>query len=116
MTIDTHALAKLRDLVGGDPEDLAEFIADFSDIAPALVAEMTAGQAAQDWEKVRVAAHTLKSNAKDLGAADLSELSKTVEFRCKEGQTEGLAPLIAQIDTATQQAVAALNQIDPAAV
>jgi len=116
MTIDADALKKLLDLVGGDPADLAEFIEDFQDISPGLVADMQAGQAAGDWETVRIAAHTLKSNAKDLGAPALSELSKSLEDMCKSGATEGRGALIAKIADAQATATEALANIDPAAL
>ncbi|WP_415401742.1 Hpt domain-containing protein [Tateyamaria sp. SN3-11] len=114
MAIDHDALKKLLDIVGGDPEDLAEFIEDFIEIAPNLVAEMRDGSSAADWEKVRIAAHTLKSNAKDLGAPDLSELSKALEDQCKTGNTAESVVLIDQIAAQTTAATAGLSEIDPA--
>ncbi|WP_299590629.1 Hpt domain-containing protein [uncultured Tateyamaria sp.] len=116
MAIDQNALKKLLDLVGGDPEDLAEFIEDFLEIAPTLVADMQAGVTAQDWDKVRIAAHTLKSNAKDLGALDLSDLSKTLEAQCKAGDTDTSGALVDQIAQQSTADTAALAEIDPATI
>jgi len=116
MAIDRDALKKLLDIVGGDPEDLAEFIEDFVEIAPELVTQMRDGAASGDWEKVRIAAHTLKSNAKDLGAPDLSELSKTLEDQCKSGNTSECGSLIEQIAQQTDAATSGLSGIDPAAL
>ena len=116
MTLDLNALKKLLDLVGGDPEDLAEFIEDFQESAPSLVADMKAGQAEGDWEKVRIAAHTLKSNAKDLGAPTLSDLSKALEDTCKSGLSDGAGSLSDQISEDRTAATAALSEPDPAAL
>lgn len=116
MAIDTEALKKLLDIVGGDPDDLAEFIEDFVEIAPNLVTEMQEGSASGDWEKVRIAAHTLKSNAKDLGAPALSELSKTLEDLCKTGAAADSSALIDQIAEETTMATTALSSIDPSAL
>ncbi len=116
MAIDHAALKKLLDVVGGDPEDLAEFIEDFQEIAPSLVADMQAGKAGSDWEKVRIAAHTLKSNAKDLGALTLSDLSKTLEEHCKAGTAAESVSLIDQIAQETQDATAGLALVDPEAL
>lgn len=116
MAIDHDALKKLLDIVGGDPEDLAEFIEDFVEIAPGLVAEMRVGSDAGDWDKVRIAAHTLKSNAKDLGAPELSELSKRLEEQCKTGRTLESGDVIEQIAEHTKAATAGLSEIDPAAL
>ena len=108
IAIDHEALKKLLDIVGGDPEDLAEFIEDFLEIAPSLVEELKDGSGAGDWEKVRIAAHTLKSNAKDLGAPALSELSKALEDQCKTGATDECGPLIEQIAQESKAATAEL--------
>ena len=116
MSIDRDALKKLLDIVGGDPEDLAEFIEDFLEIAPDLVGDMKAGQSAGDWDKVRIAAHTLKSNAKDLGAPKLSELSKALEDQCKAGETAESGDLTENIEQEMTQAIAGLGDIDPSAL
>lgn len=116
MTIDLTALKKLMDLVGGEPEDLEEFIEDFSEIAPGLVADMNSGLNAQDWDKVRISAHTLKSNAKDLGAPALSKLCETLEHDCRN-QTYANAPeLISEIGSAQTTALLELAQINPAEI
>lgn len=113
MAIDHEALRKLLDIVGGDPEDLAEFIEDFLEIAPTLVTQMQEGFAAEDWDKVRIAAHTLKSNAKDLGAPALSELCKTLEDQCKANSASDSGLLIDEISEETKVATDGLAAIDP---
>ncbi|WP_424965228.1 Hpt domain-containing protein [Dinoroseobacter sp. S375] len=100
------------DLVGGDQDDLQEFVDDFSEIAPELVQQMQDGASTDDWDKVRIAAHTLKSNARDLGAADLSTLCATLEQACRAGE-HGAAPnLIAEITASQTASCAALAQCD----
>lgn len=116
MTIDVTALKKLMDLVGGEPEDLEEFIEDFTEIAPDLVADMRHGLDAQDWDKVRISAHTLKSNAKDLGAPALSKLCETLEHDCRDQAYANAPELVAEIGTAQMAALAALAQINPAEI
>ncbi len=40
--------------------------------------------AAQDWDNYRILAHGVKSTSKTIGANELSELAKTMEFAVKD--------------------------------
>lgn len=110
--IDKTALKSLMDLVGGDPEDLQEFIDDFSELAPSLAGEMRSGHTEGNWDKVRIAAHSLKSNARDLGAPELSILCETLEKKCKTEDFDNAPQLIADISVAQISACEALARID----
>jgi len=64
--IDTDVLARLRDLIGGDEEDLAELIQDFTETAPDLVDEMVASTNSGDWVALKIAATHSNQIAKTL--------------------------------------------------
>ncbi len=102
--IDIAVLARLLNVVGGDPEDLQELIEDYMEIAPGLAADIRAGAAAGDWKAARIAAHSLKSNARDMGAIHLSNLCAALEQQCKEGNVASPEEAIAAIEE--QEAVA----------
>ncbi|MFN4140953.1 Hpt domain-containing protein [Aestuariivirga sp.] len=85
MAIDIQALAKLRELVGGSDADLAELIDSFLDEAPATMNSLVLALEQAEVNGVRRAAHTLKSNAKDMGAVDLAEISAAIEALCADG-------------------------------
>ncbi len=83
--IEQDALRRLLDLVGGDPADLEELLEEYVEAAPALAETLSSAAAAHDLEAMRIAAHTLKSNARDFGAHHLSDLCATVEAACRSG-------------------------------
>jgi len=83
--IETAALRRLLEAIGGDPEDLRELIEDFRSEAPELAARISEAAATGDLESLRIAAHTLKSNARDFGATRLSLLCEELEHECRTG-------------------------------
>lgn len=114
--IDTSALVRLRDMVGGDEEDLVEFIEDFSEIAPDLVKQMTSGVESGDWNTVKIAAHSLKSNGKDLGAVVLSDLCAVVESESAQGEVGNAQEKVEEISAEMQSALSAMQALDLAAI
>jgi HPt (histidine-containing phosphotransfer) domain-containing protein len=81
--IDTDALQRLLRLIGGDTEDLRELVDEFLQTAPDLAASISEAAATGDRDALRIAAHTLKSNARDFGAIHLSELCAALEGACR---------------------------------
>lgn len=109
--IDAAALDKLLAVIGGDAEDLQELIADFNGIAADLNDTIRAGVAAADWDAVRIAAHTLKSNARDFGAMSVAALCQTLEQHTKDGGTVEPGLLVEPLDRAVAEALAALDAL-----
>lgn len=77
--IDRAALRRLLAVVGNDPDELGELIDDYIEDAPDLACRMADAAANGDRDAFRIAAHTLKSNARDFGAIRLSELCSAAE-------------------------------------
>ena len=115
-TIDLSALRKLKEMIGGDAEDLAELVEDFLESLPEQLAEMRQAQSAQDWSALRIAVHSCKSNARDMGATDLAERCRVLELQCKEGAPSDLEAQLSGIVAASNQAVDALRTIEVAGV
>ena len=111
MSIDTTALDELRDLIGGDTADLHELIADFLEEGPALVASIQAAIASEDTNALRIAAHTLKSNAHDMGARALSGLCAEIETAAKADKPGDAAAQKAELGKASDAAFAELKAI-----
>ncbi len=109
--IDLSALRRLLEVIGGDLEDLEELIEDYAANAPTLVAQMQAADENGDLGALRIAAHSLKSNAQDLGAIHLSELCASLEQQCKEGSVSEPGSAIATIATEEALAREALSQV-----
>ena len=64
-----------------------------------------------DADSLRIAAHSLKSNAKDMGATSLAETSAELEQACNDGDISGAAADVASIERAVTQASDALTLI-----
>ncbi len=109
--LDPKALDNLREVVGGDPEFLAELIDTFLDDAPSLLADLRQGLAAGDAAEVRRHAHSLKSNGAEFGATALSQRCGQLEAMAKEGRLEGAESLLTQIEGLYQEVETALRAL-----
>jgi len=110
--IDTDVLARLRDLIGGDEEDLAELIQDFTETAPDLVDEMVASTNSGDWAVLKICSHSLKSNCKDFGAVVLGDLCEVLESESANGEVINAQIKVEQISTEMIKAVKAIQVLD----
>lgn len=115
-TIDTTAIAQLKEVIGGDIEDLQELVDDFVTDLPGQISKMQAQSAEADWAGLRITSHSCKSNARDLGASALSGLCAALELQCKSGAPTDPAGQLAAIEAAANAAVAELRQLDLAHV
>ena len=114
--IDTAALARLLQAIGGDVDDLRELVGDYEQDAPALVAAIAEAARSGDEEAMRVAAHSLKSNARDFGAVRLSKLCEDLERACHEGGPSDAARAAEEIAAAEREARRGLGEVDLAAL
>lgn len=110
-TIDRAAIARLLDVIGGDPDDLDDLLEDYRSGAPELAREIAAAAAAGDINALRIAAHTLKSNAREFGAMRLSLLCEELEHACKAGAVSDAGNAAAAILAEEQAARRALDAI-----
>ena len=94
--LDSRALARMLDMIGGDEASLGELIESFLGEAPALLDALQAALARGDAEGMRRAAHTLKSSCADFGALGLSALFKEIEARAREGADRVPAAMVAE--------------------
>ncbi|MFW6063686.1 MAG: response regulator [Chloroflexota bacterium] len=79
-----QTLDHLQQTVGGDQAILHELIDSFLQEGPLLVAQIYQGIASGAAADVRLAAHTLKSNAAEFGAGQLRDLCREMETVAKE--------------------------------
>ena len=107
MAIDKRALAKLLELVGGEDADLVELVESFLEEGPSVMEDLQASAAASDRTATRRAAHSLKSNARDMGATELAEICARLEARCAMGAT----PEPNEIDSVRNAFVAAVTEL-----
>ena len=110
--IDIEALRRLRKMTGGSDGPLKELIALFVRITPDAVRDMRAARAAEDWGAVRLSAHSMKSNAHDMGAAMLATLCAELELQCKSGAPSNPDGQLTAIDAALNEARTALEHLE----
>lgn len=85
----------------------------FAEHAPDYAAQIAQGAAAGDLHGVRLAAHTLKSNAATLGLQRLEESSRCLEAEALaglNGETADPGPLAQEVQDELPQSLAALSQ------
>lgn len=96
------------DACGGDLDLVLQMVEFFVNSATKLVAEMRDGLAGGEMEQLRRAAHSLKSSSRMFSANHLSDLSAEVESRAKAGQTDGVDPLVGQVQEELERVAQAL--------
>ena len=109
--IDDAALKSLLTLIGDDPDDLDELIDDYLDAAPELAKAILSAVESQDIDAMRIAAHTLKSNARDLGAMKVSERASAIENACKNNDVAAATAAASEIETMVFAANEALSRL-----
>jgi histidine phosphotransfer protein HptB len=85
--LDPQALLTLQELVGGSRDDVDELIREFLGEAAVLVPQVAEAARTDDVGGLRRATHTLKSNARDLGATAFADLCAEVEHMLRAGGT-----------------------------
>jgi HPt (histidine-containing phosphotransfer) domain-containing protein len=85
-TIDLSVLDGLTETVGED--FMGELIDTFLEEAPGMIAEMEQALSADDADKFRRAAHSLKSNASTFGAMELAERARELEYMARENDLD----------------------------
>jgi PAS domain S-box-containing protein len=98
--LDAGALQKLREAAGGDSAFLVEMIDAFLEDAPRLLLDIQHAIKSQDAPLLRRAAHSLKSNAREFGAAGLSGFCLELENIGKAGSVEGAADKVGLVKDA----------------
>jgi HPt (histidine-containing phosphotransfer) domain-containing protein len=111
VVLDSTALDRLRKTVGGDAAVLAELIDSFLEDAPKLLTTLRQASQKGDVAGVRLAAHSLKSNAADFGAMHFSNLCKELEQLGKAGNLEGATALVEQVELEYEKVRMALEAL-----
>lgn len=109
--IDRDALKRLLELLGGDPAELADLLDDYNEDAPDLARRILAAAEHGDHEALRIATHTLKSNARDFGALRLSTLCAELEHACAADALTDPGCAAEEIFRAEEEARRALAEI-----
>jgi HPt (histidine-containing phosphotransfer) domain-containing protein len=109
--IDRDALKRLLELLGSDPAELGDLLDDYNEDAPALARRIMDAAEHGDLDALRIAAHTLKSNARDFGALRLSALCAELERASASGNPTDPRRAAEEISRAEEEARRALAEI-----
>jgi len=107
--IDAATFAELQAAAG--PEFVAELVGTFLEEAPGMLAELRSARAANDGERFRRAAHSLKSNSQTFGAVTLGALAREIELRGLAADPARDAAALDVLAAAYAQAAAALKEL-----
>jgi HPt (histidine-containing phosphotransfer) domain-containing protein len=107
--IDDIAYAQALEMVAGDREFLTELVETYRIDGAERIAEMRAALAAGAAPDLQRAAHTLKGSSATLGAVGLADACRDVEHAARDGDLDGLASRIDEVELAFDAAVVALG-------
>jgi CheY-like chemotaxis protein len=109
--LDHSVLNRLRELrQPGEPDPVVELIDLFLQDMPKHTQKMAEAYSRQDALTLKVAAHSLKGSAKNMGAQRLAQLCADLEMLAKDGNLADAPPLLEAINkeyTIVQQALEA---------
>lgn len=99
MTLDPAAMTRLLDITGGDQGFVDELIDTFIEDATAQIDGLRSAALAGDAEAIVRPAHSLKSNAANVGATELGELARALEADGRTGTVPDVDVRVARVDT-----------------
>jgi len=83
--LDKSALDTIRSISDGSDDLLRQVVSLFIESTPPLLQDIERGLANAETDRVRVAAHTLKSSAANLGATALCDMARQLENAARAG-------------------------------
>ena len=109
--IDESALDAIRALQRpGKPDILARIVNMYVEKSPELISAIEEGVAANDCDKVKMAAHTLKSSSAYVGASALAEVCSKIESKAVNGQLTETAEDISRVNSGFHSVVSQIKQ------
>ena len=109
--IDESALDAIRALQRpGKPDILARIVNMYMEKSPELISAIKEGVAANDCDKVKMAAHTLKSSSAYVGASALAEVCNRIESKAANDNLPDTAEDITQVTSGFESVVGQIKQ------
>jgi HPt (histidine-containing phosphotransfer) domain-containing protein len=114
--LDRAALDRLRELdPGGRAGLLARVLSSYAQSLTRLLDEFGAARRSGDVQALRHIAHTLKSSSASVGALQMSAQCADIERRVRDGQQDGLEPLLDDMAAEGARMLRALLSLDSTA-
>jgi len=101
----------LRNFTGNDPVKIKKYVGMFLDRAPEQLREMKTHLGTQDWEEVKIIAHSLKPQMGYMGIKSLEQDLRTIEdYAGNKTRLEQLPALIQHLEVVLQKAFEELKK------
>lgn len=94
--IDHKTIDNLRDI--GDEELLIDLFELFSETASSLIGKMKTALVEADADAIKIAAHTLRGSAGNIGASSMQAMATHLEIFGKSKQIEPVLPLLTRLE------------------
>ena len=98
MTLDPNAMTRLLEITGGDQGFVDELIDTFLEDATTQIDALRSAAASGGAEAIVRPAHSLKSNAANVGATALGELARALEADGRAGDVPDAAERVANLE------------------
>lgn len=97
--LDREAINELKEMLGEDdfPIVFAELVHTYLEESPSLIQGLLNGLENQNYQQIKINAHSLKSSSASLGAKHFSQLCKQLEMSVVEENFELIPQLIPTI-------------------
>jgi HPt (histidine-containing phosphotransfer) domain-containing protein len=109
-SLDQGVLGDLLAMVGDDAAFVDDLIDAYLADVPLSIGELSAALASGDAEALVRPAHTLKSAGQSIGGMQVADIAREIEQRGRSGNTDGVDALLAQLEAASADLAAALEQ------
>ncbi len=101
----------LNSFTGGDKQKVSKYVGMFLNLAPGQLEKMTSHLDKQEYEEVKVVAHSLKPQFNYMGIKSLEDTIKTIEdYAGHEKNVEQLPGLVAHVQQVCDSAFDELKQ------
>ncbi|MEM7091590.1 MAG: Hpt domain-containing protein [Actinomycetota bacterium] len=104
--IDRSVLDEMAEMMGGMTEIVDDIVGTYLVETPPLVSTIAGDSTIED---VRIAAHTLKSSSRAVGAMLLGDLAEEIEGAARDGSLDGVAGARGAVQTSFDQAAELLG-------
>jgi HPt (histidine-containing phosphotransfer) domain-containing protein len=110
--LDPEALARLNELdPKGENKLLERVLGAFQTSAARLMPQLETARLSGDRASVRLVAHTLKSSSASIGALELSQVCAQIEALIRAESADDLDPLLHQMRSTLDAALAAIQHL-----
>jgi HPt (histidine-containing phosphotransfer) domain-containing protein len=108
-SLDPAALERLREW--GGEKLVGQMVQLFIANSPARLDQIRAGVATNEPEEAEKGAHSLKSSAANVGAAQVRALSADIESAAIDGNAEAVSQLLPRLEVAFAKAISGLEDV-----